>query len=91
MTELPAPWRPVLQCRSVADKLAVPRDCELCPVNLLPVVSEMVSEGFLVWIDRQMFQARINGAQEFTKFECDVYQLTTKGIALCREHGIEQV
>lgn len=89
--ELPAPWKSVLECRSVRDKIAVPRDCELCEPEALPVISEMVREGFLVWIDRQMFQARLNGAQEFTHFPCDIYQLTTKGIALCREHGIEQV
>jgi len=83
-------WKSVLQCRSVGDKLCVPRDCELCPVGLLPVVSEMVREGVMVWIDRQLFEARLNGAQQFSHFECDVYQLTTKGIKLCRKHGIEQ-
>jgi len=97
MTELPAPWRPVLECRSVAYKIAIPRDCELCPVNDLPAVSEMVRDGFLVWTDRQMFQARLGTPGQpptkttpFTRFQCDVYQLTTKGIALCREHGIAQ-
>lgn len=87
---LPDTWKSVLECRSVGDKLAVPRDCELCPAPLLPIVTEMVQEGVIRWIDRRMFQARLNGAQAFTHFQCDVYQLTTKGIKLCREHGIDQ-
>ena len=87
---LPDAWKPVLECRSVADKLCVPRDCMLCPVTLLPVVSEMVQAGVLRWIDRQTFHARINDAPQLTFFDADVYQLTLKGIKLCNEHGIKQ-
>jgi len=87
---LPAPWKSVLECRSVADKLAIPRDCEMCPVELLPVVTEMVQAGVIRFIDRRMFQARINNAQKFTHFPCDVYQLTLKGIKLCNDNGIEK-
>lgn len=87
---MPEAWKQILQCRSVADKLAVPRDCELCPVDDLPAISEMVQQGVIRWIDRRMFQARLNGAPEFTHFPCDVYQLTTKGIRLCNENGIEK-
>lgn len=94
---LPENWIPLLKCRSIADKIAIPRDCELCPVDDLPAIFEMVRDGVVVWIDRTMFQARIsthgqppNQTTPFTHFQCDVYQLTTKGIALCREHGIEQ-
>ena len=87
---IPEPWKPVLQCRSVADKICIPRDCELCPVDDLSAISEMVREGVVRWIDRSMFQARINGAPELSHFQCDVYQLTLKGIQLCNENGIKQ-
>ena len=83
-------WGDILKHRSVADKFCVPRDCELCPVDDLPIISEMVREGIVVWIDKQLFHARINNAPELSYFECDIYQLTTEGIKLCNENGIKQ-
>lgn len=87
---VPATWKTILEHRSTADKFAIPRDCELCPADDLPVIAEMVRHGFIRWIDRELFHARINDAPQLSYFECDIYQLTTKGIQLCREHGIEQ-
>jgi hypothetical protein len=83
-------WRRILEHRSVADKFCVPRDCELCPVDDLPAVSEMVREGVVRWIDRQTFQGRINDSPKRVAFDCDIYQLTLKGIKLCNENGIER-
>lgn len=79
-----------MKCRSVADKFCIPRDCELCPVDDLPAVSEMVRKGFIRWIDRQTFHARINNAPHLSVFDCDIYQLTLKGIKLCNDNGINQ-
>jgi hypothetical protein len=83
-------WREILQHRSTADKFCIPLDCELCPVNDLPIISEMVQEGIIRWIDRQTFHARINGAPHLSFFDCDIYQLTLKGIKLCKDNRIDQ-
>lgn len=86
--------RSLLECRSVADKIAIPRDCELCPVDDLPLISDLVRDGYLRWIDRTMFRmsyiTKSNPEKTWLTVSTDVYQLTVKGIALCREHGIEQ-
>jgi len=83
-------WRRVLACRSTADKFCIPLDCELCPVDDLPVISELVRAGIIRWIDKQRFRARINGAIQYSYFDCDIYQLTLKGIKLCNDNGIKQ-
>lgn len=87
---IPERWISVLECRSTGDKFCVPRDCVLCPVDLLPVVTELVQEGVIRWIDKQTFHARLNGDPHMTFFDCDIYQLTLKGIKLCNENGIVQ-
>jgi len=91
--QLPIGWHEILTHRSVKDKLAVPRDCELCPVGDLPIVTAMVADGVMVWIDRTMFGATLSREGEAKRrvhFQCDIYQLTLKGIRLCNEHGIGQ-
>jgi hypothetical protein len=81
--------RKVLAHRSVKDKIAVPLDCRLCPVGLLPVVSELVREGYLRWIDRGNIHhlVAVKNGIRFPVF-VDVYQLTAAGVALC--DGIRQ-
>lgn len=84
--------RSLLSHRSKKDKIGIAIDCELCPVGDLNIVSLLVREGYLVWLDRTVLQhvvaigehgARVNVAVE-------VYQLTPKGVALCDRHGIKQ-
>ncbi len=83
--------RAVLACRSVRDKIAIPRHQELCPVNHLPIISELVRGGFLVWLDRALLDvaAKINSGA-MIRVEADIYLLTPKGVALCEQHGIKQ-
>lgn len=75
--------REVLSRRSVRNKIAVPVDCRLCPVHLLPVISRLVREGVLVWLDRCTIEYDGLGLM------VDVYLLTRMGSDYCDEHGIE--
>ena len=87
-------WRRVLEKRSVKDKIAIARDCELLPVGDLNIISELVREGMIVWIDRTILRhlgvLRESGELVRIGVSADVYQLTTKGISLCRAEGIPQ-
>ena len=84
--------RAVLEARSVRDKIAVAIDCDVAPVGQLNIVAALVRDGVLVWIDRttlphvgiQTPDGRVRLAN------VDVYQLTSKGIALCNANGIKQ-
>lgn len=85
--------RSVLERRSVADKIAIAIDCDLCPVDDLPAVAELVRDGILVWIDRACLMhigvKRPDGSM-LRGLNADVYRLTAKGIALCEANGIPQ-
>lgn len=88
-------WRRVLENRSVKDKIGIARDCELCPVDDLPIVAELVREGVIVWIDRAVLPLAVISLLDDDRkprigVDCDIYQLTTMGIALCRAQGIKQ-
>ncbi len=90
---LPKGWREILEHRSTADKIAVPLHHALRPVGDLPLVAAMVRQGVLRFIDRaRLPMAAIDsfGKIVAAPIECDVYQLTLKGIALCEQHGIKQ-
>ena len=97
MTDLPNGWYDVLVHRSVADKIAIPINCAVADPKTLPIVSELVRDGILFWIDRRMAWAKVthrdlpNAEPRRIEFPIDVYKLTDKGIALCDEHEIEQV
>jgi hypothetical protein len=82
--------RRVLSCRSVRDKIGIARHQELCPVGDLPIISMLVREGYVVWIDRgplNMVAKLESGA--VIPVEADIYLLTPKGVAFCDEHGIK--
>lgn len=74
--------RKVLMCRSTRDKVAIPCSCKLAPPWAYPVISQMVRDGLLVWLDRA----------HVTEYGvlCEIYLLTPKGIKLCEQEGIEQ-
>jgi len=93
MIEMTDDVRRVLSCRSTGDKISVPIDCEIAPVSLLPVVSMLVREGVMVWIDRCSLQhlvvtSKHDGRQWHPNV--DIYKLTARGIALCEWNGIKQ-
>jgi hypothetical protein len=88
-------WRPFLELRSVKDKIGVAIDCDVAEPGDLNIISELVREGIIVWIDRTVLShlAIVNkqtGTLERLWVNADVYQLTLKGIALCNAHGIRQ-
>jgi hypothetical protein len=97
MTALPNGWFDVLKHRSLADKIAVPINCAIAEPGSLTVVGDMVREGIMVWLDRQMAWAKVrhvdlpNSEWKRIEFPVDIYELTDKGIAFCDEHDIEQV
>jgi hypothetical protein len=78
-------WRQVLQARSVKDKFAIARSCDLAPTYALPIISELVREGYAVFVEPAWLS--IN---DFQRAYCDVYQLTPKGIKLCDDNNIPQ-
>jgi hypothetical protein len=86
-------WRPFLELRSVKDKLGIAIDCDIADPADMPIITEMVREGIIVWIDRACLPIiAINKETGKPRFgiNSDVYQLTLKGIRLCNEHGIRQ-
>lgn len=91
MDDLPDNWRSVLSCRSVHDKIALPIDCDIAPVDLLPTVAELVRGGYMTWLDRSLLPiAAITKDKIIPAINCDIYLLTPKGTALCDKHGIAQ-
>lgn len=91
---MPDAWRSVLSCRSVKDKIAVAIECDLAPVDMLPAVTELVRDGYMVWIDRATLMHLVVQNTKTGEIRrgvpCDVYQLTEKGVALCDANGIKQ-
>lgn len=87
-------WHRILDLRSKKDKLAIAIDCDMAEPGDLNIVTELVREGIIVWIDRSMLHhlGALNEKTGETKrgINVDVYQLTLKGIKLCNENGIEQ-
>ncbi|WP_035690228.1 hypothetical protein [Bradyrhizobium elkanii] len=73
--------RRVLERRSALDKIAVPRSCALLHQDVLPAVSWLMRHGCIVWITRA-------DVSEY-RIDCDIYQLTTKGIRLCQLNDVE--
>lgn len=72
--------RKLLACRSKRDKIAVPCSCRLAPPWAYPLVSRLVREGYLVWLDRaEVSELRL---------VCEIYLLTPKGVSLCDSLGI---
>jgi hypothetical protein len=90
-------WRQVLELRSTKDKLAVPID-DLGAGNDAvkradETINEMVREGLIVWIDKAFLPwiGVIRGGQlHRAGINCDIYQITLKGIRVCNENGIKQ-
>lgn len=85
-------WRKVLIKRTVKDKIAVPIDCDLAPIDLLPTIAELVREDIIKWIDR----ANLQHIASYTPdgkirigLNCDIYQMTSKGIELCDANDIK--
>lgn len=94
MSEMPEAWRDVLSARSVRDKIGIAIDCDLAPVGELNVVGELVREGIIEWIDRacvpHLGTFHLDTGEVRRGFNCDVYRLTPKGIALCDANGIKR-
>lgn len=76
-------WHKVLSEAAAHGKVAYPRSCGLMPVETLPVISEMVHDGYLSFVD--VVLVTINGN---ITFSCDLYQLTPAGVVLCKSLGI---
>lgn len=87
---LPESWRKVLSCRSAKDKIALAIHCAIAPVEDRPAVTDMVRQGYIVWIDRaQLPMAVITESGEvILPLTCDIYLLTPKGTTLCDKNGI---
>lgn len=88
-------WRPILELRSVKDKIGVPVDCDMVNPGDLNIISELVREGIMVWIDRAVLRHLVvldkkNAGSPRIGINADVYQLTLKGIKLCDENRIVQ-
>lgn len=90
---LPPLWRGVLECRSTRDKIAIPIKHAYSPVESFPAIAAMLDQGYLTLLDRATFRWTISvggGLPKTEPIECDIYQLTSLGIALCERHGIKQ-
>ncbi|MCA1452105.1 hypothetical protein I6F35_02610 [Bradyrhizobium sp. BRP22] len=74
--------RRVLERRSALDKVAVPRSGALLHHDVLPAISWLVRYDYLVWITR-------TDVSEY-RIDCDIYQLTSKGIRLCQSNDVPQ-
>jgi hypothetical protein len=74
--------RRVLVCRNATNRIAVAIDCDVAEPGDLTIISQLVREGFLSWIDR-MFLRRPG-------INVDIYKLSLAGVALCEKHGISQ-
>jgi hypothetical protein len=85
--ELTPDMRALLSHRSVRDKIGVPVDPDVRPAYLLPALFELERQGCLVWIDRGT-TATADPKRPGAWLVCDVYLLTSKGLALCERHGI---
>jgi hypothetical protein len=97
LPSLPDTWRKVLSARSMKDKIGVAIDCDIAPVGELNIVSELVREGILVWIDRACLPqlglkapAKLGGELLRRGLNADIYRLTPKGVALCDAYGIKR-
>jgi hypothetical protein len=83
--------RNILSRRSVLDKIVIAVDCDLAPVDELPIVSMLVREGVMVYLERATLRhvgIVVQGLMRFANV--DIYQLTAAGVALCDQHGIPQ-
>lgn len=79
--------------RSMRDKIAIAVDCDLAPVGELNVVSELVREGIIVFVERAVLShlyAYWPSGEVRRGLNADVYKLTEKGIALCDFNGIKR-
>src|SRR4051812_29151525 len=67
--------RRVLEHRSVRNKIALARHCELAPVGDLEIVSRLVREGYLVWLDEAVLPmvAVAKGKQPIVGLSADIY------------------
>lgn len=87
-------WRHILEQRSVADKIAIAIDCDLCEPGDIPIISELVRNGYMIWIDRTVLRHIVaihrDKVEARIGINVDVYLLTLKGIKLCNENGIKQ-
>lgn len=93
MSDLPTRWREILAHRSVADKVAIPRDCELLEPGDLPAITSMVQAGVLEHNDTATLPFVIlhrDGRKNTVGVSCDIYRLTADGIELCERNGIKQ-
>lgn len=81
-------WRRILQHRSVKDKIGIAVDCDLAPVGDLNIVTDLVREGIITFVERAaLLHLVIKGRRGVN---ADIYRLTPKGIALCDSNGIER-
>jgi hypothetical protein len=85
--EMPPDYRRVLSRRSVANKIAIAIDCDMCPVGDLPVITQLVRDGYLVWIERCALE-HMRRTDTMQRLNVDVYQLTSKGVAYCDVNGV---
>lgn len=89
-------WRKFLEARSVKDKIGVAIDCDIAQPGDLNIVTDLVQEGIIVWIDRALlphvgwFKDGAPPVLVRRGVNADIYQLTLKGIKLCNENGIKQ-
>lgn len=92
MEALPEEWLAILYCRSTRDKIAIPIDCDIADPKSIPVIAEMVRDGYMTWLDRSLLPvaAITKGGKIIPAINCDIYLLTPKGTALCDKHGIKQ-
>jgi hypothetical protein len=74
--------RRVLERRNSDDRIAVPRSCVLLHHEVLPSVSWLVRERYMLWVERTVTTEH--------KIDCDIYELTDMGIVLCQGNGIAQ-
>jgi hypothetical protein len=86
-------WRKILETRGSLHEIVLPIDCDTAVPGDLNTVYELVREGIMVWIDVTTAPPPAKGLDKPDKVvcawaNCDVYQLTLKGIRLCNEHGI---
>lgn len=88
-------WRPILELRSVKDKIGVPIDCDIAEPGELNIIADLVREDIIVWIDRAVLRHLVVIDERGVKpprigINADIYQITLKGIRLCDDNGIKR-
>lgn len=81
--------RGILSCRTHKKKIFVPVDCNIAAPAVLPAITELVSSGMIIFLDRTVLPVLIQGGSgPQLGINVDIYLLTKSGVDLCNENSI---